>query len=201
MANSIARKGTTRQSILEAANRLFAAKGYEATSIDEIMRACGLTRGGFYAHFSSKEELYRNALAPGRSIDALLGEYLNTSESVSARLSPAVAFLAIDVGSKSREVRAAYTEAFTSISEKLLSHTKTSQCSAESRSLSAAALIVGALAVAHTTDNPDLRSKLLHSCRENAGALLGGGDRLTTSFFWEPAPHMPNCATRSLCHT
>jgi TetR/AcrR family transcriptional regulator, transcriptional repressor for nem operon len=188
MAYSIGRKARTRQSILEAANRLFAAKGYEGTSIDEIMRACGLTRGGFYAHFASKEELYRNALAPGRSIDAMLGEYLDTAAPAGPRPSPAFAFLAIDVASKSPEVRAAYTEAFTSISAKLLSHTSASRCSAESCSLSAAALIVGALAVAHTTDNPDLRSRLLAACRENAGMLLGGRDRATTSFFWEPVP-------------
>jgi AcrR family transcriptional regulator len=43
MAYSIRRKARTRQSILEAAYRLFAAKGYEGTSIDEIMGACGLT--------------------------------------------------------------------------------------------------------------------------------------------------------------
>lgn len=189
MANSAQRKSITRRRILEAANRLFAANGYEGTSINEIMRACSLTRGGFYSHFSSKEELYRHAFAPGGSIDAMLGEYLDSSEPASARLSPAFAFLAIDVASKSPEVRAAYTDAFTSISEKLLSHTSPNKCSAESRSLSTAALIVGALAVAHTTDDSNLRSRLLACCRENAGTLLGGAARSAISFFWEPVPH------------
>lgn len=118
----------------------------------------------------------------------MLGEYLDTSEPVSARPSPAFAFLAIDVANKSPEVRAAYTDAFTSISEKLLRHTGAGRDSAESCSLSTAALIVGALAVAHTTDNPDLRAKLLASCRENAATLLAGSDHPTTSFFWEPVP-------------
>jgi hypothetical protein len=68
-----------------------------------------------------------------------------------------------------------------------LSHTSGGSLSAESCSLSAPALIVGALAVAHTTDDSDLRSKLLASCRENAGTLLGCGEHLTRSFFWEPA--------------
>jgi hypothetical protein len=47
---------------------------------------------------------------------------------------------------------------------------------------------VGALAVANTTDNPGLKAKLLASCRENAGALLGGNDRSKPIFFWEPMP-------------
>jgi hypothetical protein len=46
---------------------------------------------------------------------------------------------------------------------------------------------VGALAVANTTDNPGLKAKLLASCKENAGTLLGGSDRSTPTFFWEPA--------------
>jgi TetR/AcrR family transcriptional repressor of nem operon len=189
MAYSIGHKARTRQRILEAANRLFAAKGYEGTSIDEIMRACGLTRGGFYAHFSGKGQLYRDALVHGDSVDAVLGEYLGTAEPASAKRSPAFAFLAVDVGSKTPEVREAFTDAFTSISKKLLCHSSAGPRSAESCSLSTAALIVGALAVAHTTDNPDLRAKLLASCRESAEALLGGNDRSKPIFFWEPAPN------------
>ena len=189
MAYSIGHKARTRQRILEAANRLFAAKGYAGTSIDEIMHACGLTRGGFYAHFSSKGQLYRDALMHGDSIDAVLDEYLGTAETASAKLSPEFAFLAVDVASKTPEVRAAFTDAFWSISEKLLCHLSASARFAESRSLSTAALIVGALAVANTTDNPALKAKLLASCKENAGTLLGGADRSRPIFFWEPAPN------------
>ena len=189
MAYSIGHKARTRQRILEAANRLFAAKGYEGTPIDEIMHACGLTRGGFYAHFSSKGQLYRDALLHGDSVDAVLDEYVGTAEPPSARLSPEFSFLAIDVASKTPEVRAAYTDAFMSISDKLLCHSCVSAKSAESRRLSTAALIVGALAVANTTDNPSLKAKLLASCKENAGTLLGGNDRSKPVFFWEPMPN------------
>jgi TetR/AcrR family transcriptional repressor of nem operon len=189
MAYSNGHKARTRQRILEAANRLFTSKGYEGTSIDEIMHACGLTRGGFYAHFSSKGQLYRDALIHGDSIDAVLGEYLGTPETVSAKPSPAFAFLAVDVASKTPEVRAAFTDMFTSISEKLLCHLSVNAQSAESCSLSTAALIIGALAVANTTDNPGLKAKLLASCKENAGTLLGVNDRSRLIFFWEPAPN------------
>jgi TetR/AcrR family transcriptional repressor of nem operon len=189
MAYSTNHKARTKQRILEAASRLFSAKGYDGTSIEEIMRECGLTRGGFYAHFSSKGQLYRNAFIHSRSADAMLAEYLGGSELESSKLSPAFAFLAIDLASKTPEVRAAYTDAFTSFSDKLLRHSRASAPCVESCSLSTAALIVGTLAVAHTTDNPDLRAKLLASCKEHVGVLLGGTDRSTPTFFWEPTPN------------
>ena len=188
MPYSPGHKPITRQKILQAASRLFAAKGYAGTSIDEIMRACGLTRGGFYAHFSSKAQLYSHACVHGDWVNATL-EYLETAEAVSANLAPASAFLAVDVASKTPEVRAAFTDAFMCISDKLIKHCGTEAQTTESCSLSTAALIVGALAVAHTTDNPTLRQKLLASCRENVRTLLGGSDRSTPTFFWEPAPN------------
>jgi TetR/AcrR family transcriptional repressor of nem operon len=186
MAYSAKHKASTRTRILEAANRLFAANGYDGTSIDEIMRACGLTRGGFYAHFSCKGQLYRDALLHGDSVDAILSEYLGTGQPPDGRAAPAFTYLAVDLASKSPEVRAAFSDAFQSISEKLLCHSRASARTTESCSLSTAALIVGALAVAHTTDNPDLRTKLLASCVDNAGALLSGSYHANSTFFWEP---------------
>ena len=57
------RKAETRSRILQNAARLFRRYGYEGIGIDEIMAAAGLTRGGFYAHFRSKQELFHAALA------------------------------------------------------------------------------------------------------------------------------------------
>jgi TetR/AcrR family transcriptional regulator, transcriptional repressor for nem operon len=189
MAYSINHKARTKQRILEAASQLFAAKGYNGTSIEEIMRECGLTRGGFYAHFSSKGQLYRNAIIHSRSADAMFAEYLDGSDLEGSTLSPAFAFLAIDLASKTPDVRAACTEAFTAFSDKLLRNSRASGPCVENCSLSTAALIVGALAVARTTDNPNLRARLLASCREHVGVLLGGNDRSTPTFFWEPTPN------------
>lgn len=62
MAHPKHRKQHTRQRILSAAARLFAARGFSATTIDEVMHDCGLTRGGFYAHFRSKAQLHHEAL-------------------------------------------------------------------------------------------------------------------------------------------
>jgi len=60
-------KDRTRRRILDSAARLFAAQGFTAVSIDDVMRDCGLTRGGFYAHFRSKAVLFREAT--GHSVD------------------------------------------------------------------------------------------------------------------------------------
>lgn len=48
----------TKQNIVDEAFHLFAQQGYEATSIDQIMKRLGRTKGTFYAHFRSKEELF-----------------------------------------------------------------------------------------------------------------------------------------------
>ncbi|MEO5806850.1 TetR family transcriptional regulator [Devosia sp.] len=51
------------QGILDAASHLFRKQGVAATSVPEIMRAAGLTHGGFYGHFASKEALAAQATA------------------------------------------------------------------------------------------------------------------------------------------
>jgi AcrR family transcriptional regulator len=51
----------TRQQIVAEATRLFAA-GYEAASIDAVLRACGISRGALYHHFASKEALFTAVL-------------------------------------------------------------------------------------------------------------------------------------------
>ena len=48
----------TRQNIIEKSLRLFCTKGYYNTSINDILAATGLTKGGFYGHFASKEALW-----------------------------------------------------------------------------------------------------------------------------------------------
>jgi TetR/AcrR family transcriptional regulator, transcriptional repressor for nem operon len=62
MPNSPKQKLETREKILESARRLFNCKGYAGASIEEIMNDAGLTHGGFYRHFSGKDELYAEAV-------------------------------------------------------------------------------------------------------------------------------------------
>lgn len=52
------RTAATRRALLNAARRIFARDGFEASRIEDIAGATGHTRGAFYAHFSSKEDLF-----------------------------------------------------------------------------------------------------------------------------------------------
>lgn len=55
-------KTRTRARIVASASRLFNRHGFDGVSIDRIMAEAGLTRGGFYAHFPTKEALYAEAV-------------------------------------------------------------------------------------------------------------------------------------------
>ncbi|MEM7269544.1 MAG: helix-turn-helix domain-containing protein, partial [Pseudomonadota bacterium] len=54
---------STKARIIKAAGREFRRVGYEAAGIDKIMSEAGLTRGGFYAHFKSKADLFAAVMA------------------------------------------------------------------------------------------------------------------------------------------
>ena len=83
-----------RDNIVDAASALFRERGYDGVGIADIMQAAGLTHGGFYRHFASKDDLAgaasRAALAqsarrwravidaaPDAPLAALLREYLS----------------------------------------------------------------------------------------------------------------------------
>jgi AcrR family transcriptional regulator len=55
------RQQRTRGELLEAATRLFAARGFGGASIDEIAAAAGYTSGAIYANFAGKEDLFLSA--------------------------------------------------------------------------------------------------------------------------------------------
>src|SRR5262245_16481549 len=57
-----------RAEIFGHAGRLFRLRGYAGTNIDDIMLAAGLTRGSFYSHFKSKDELFALVVATGQGL-------------------------------------------------------------------------------------------------------------------------------------
>jgi AcrR family transcriptional regulator len=48
----------TKQNIVDKSEHLFSIKGYYSTSVADIMEATGLTKGGLYGHFKSKEDIW-----------------------------------------------------------------------------------------------------------------------------------------------
>lgn len=90
-------KAQTRDRIIQAAAEAFLARGVSGVRIEELMAGAGLTHGGFYAHFSSKEELVGAALerASAQTLEMLSsvagthGEAGRLLAAVDAYLSPA----------------------------------------------------------------------------------------------------------------
>jgi AcrR family transcriptional regulator len=52
------RQAQTRQELVDAADRLFTARGFHATSLDAVAAEAGFTKGAVYSNFSSKEDLF-----------------------------------------------------------------------------------------------------------------------------------------------
>src|SRR5438270_10081972 len=86
-------KSATRQRIVEVASQRFRKEGVAAVGVTGLMSDAGLTRGGFYAHFASKEALFREAVtsaldrmrlelgrvaADGGGLEAILRTYLGS---------------------------------------------------------------------------------------------------------------------------
>ncbi|CAA0137456.1 HTH-type transcriptional repressor NemR [Mycolicibacterium vanbaalenii] len=73
-------KERNRERIVAAAGRGFRARGIDGVGIDELMKTAGMTHGGFYNHFASKDDLALEVLNQGftaslGSVDALIGAH------------------------------------------------------------------------------------------------------------------------------
>ena len=58
----------TKRKIFETSMKLFAEKGYDATSIEEITSVVGVAKGTLYYHFSSKEEIFHFLVDEGMKL-------------------------------------------------------------------------------------------------------------------------------------
>jgi len=183
-------KNKTREIILDCAFRVFAIKGFKGVTIDELMNNCGLTRGGFYAHFTSKAELYREALKFAASstklanlkpdnlsdkkwLCLLLNEYLSL-EHVKGKHPCPLAFLATDINIKNDEVNIAYANTYHGMNTAIMEYAKSYTNCDKQDILSVTAMIIGAVAIARTLQNQDSIENLLAACRREAGVKLGG---------------------------
>ena len=79
----------TKRKIFETSMKLFAEKGYENTSIEEITATVGVAKGTLYYHFSSKEEIFYFLVAEGvkllqNSVDIKTAKYQNYIDKIKA---------------------------------------------------------------------------------------------------------------------
>ena len=194
MGYSVEHKARTRERIVQSAARLFRRHGYHGVGIDDIMAAAQLTRGGFYAHFKSKRELFATTLAEelelarqlrrsGVTPDAdvsgaarmLIDFYLDSAnrERIPA-LCPLVS-LSPDVGRCGEEVSAAYTATLRSMVAEIARRIPRQPADAEERALAAVALCVGGVVLAQAMSDEQLANTLLSACRTRALAEVEGG--------------------------
>ncbi len=78
MPTQPSRRETTHERIVEVAARALRRNGYAGVGVADVMKQAGLTHGGFYAHFPSRDALLAEALAhAGRDGAALMGRRIS----------------------------------------------------------------------------------------------------------------------------
>src|SRR5260370_119929 len=109
-----------RERIVDTASRLFREKGFEGVGVDAIMNGAGLTHGGFYGHFDSKDDLAAEAVTSALERSAekqsrytnltdLVSEYLSEAHSADRANGCAVAALGADLARQRDDVRRGLT--------------------------------------------------------------------------------------------
>lgn len=183
-------KDHTRKLILESAFELFTAKGFDQVTVNEIMENCNLTRGAFYAHFSSKSSLYSESItfaaatsrltepkpkniSEKKWLRQLLDGYLSI-EHVKGERSCPLAFLATDVVTRDMDAKLAYSKAYAGFNKIIMTYANCYTTCDEDEILSLTAMIIGAVAISRTMKSQKDIKKILSSCRREAGIKLGG---------------------------
>ncbi|WP_426343724.1 TetR/AcrR family transcriptional regulator [Pseudoduganella sp. R-32] len=183
-------KERTRSKIVESARKLFNRHGFEQVSIETIMSGAGLTRGGFYNHFDSKDELYAAAVASfatcnpfrkdvARSPAAgqldmarrLINLYLSDEVLEDIENHCPLYALPGDVARAGLLPQRAYTDLIRNLT-RIYEHALKDASDGAQRAQAIVALCVGGMVLARTTDDATLRATLRASARQQALALL-----------------------------
>lgn len=178
MAWKESHKLESRQRILDAAAELFTRKGFNQVGIDDVMRAAGMTRGAFYAHFDSKIRLYEEAIYRagsaaaehfGRgtdSLDNIIDNYLSEDHLKLSDITCPMSCLVSEVAHDDERIKQIYTKMLKGFSNHLgqLSPQKQN----EDAQLLRTVLMVGGMAVARTLTDEKLAKKILSVCAKAA---------------------------------
>jgi len=185
MRVSRAQAAENRERILDVATRLFRERGIDGIGVADLMKGAGLTHGGFYGHFKSKEDLVAQACgravakmrdnwikvisqAPADPLEALTNHYLNSRHRDNAGRGCPMAALGAEVSRQGPDVRHAVTEELQPFIEYLsgIVHGNSAGIRRE-RALALYASLVGALVVARAVDDPALSNEVLHAVANN----------------------------------
>jgi TetR/AcrR family transcriptional repressor of nem operon len=173
------RKEATHERIVEVAARAIRRTGYAGTGVADIMKEAGLTHGGFYAHFASREAMLAEAAdragadtvaasariaaaaPPQQALQSLVRAYLSKAHVEGVERGCAVAALGSEMPRQTPEVRRAATRR---IKEQIDLVARQSpdwgQPGAHECALVTVATMVGALVLARAVDDPKLSDAL-----------------------------------------
>jgi TetR/AcrR family transcriptional repressor of nem operon len=177
-----------RQTILEAAGHLFRARGFEAVTVADVMKVAGLTHGGFYGYFKSKDDLIAETLAhvsaqgPAEIDLARYAEsYLSKRHCQDLAGGCPTAALGCETTRQTPEARAAMTKGLRQHIERLSRSAKGKTAAAKRRAaIGSWAAMVGAMIMARFSDDPKLSEELLEQTRAwIAGAATSRGRTVT----------------------
>lgn len=180
-------KAQNRSRILTEAGRLFREKGFDAVSVAEVMKAAGMTHGGFYGHFQSKDDLVAQTIAHAvgsQSVSDDLSAWIDTYLSGLHREHPdlgcPMAALAGFMRQQAPEARASMAQVLAAqiatLTEVMPGENPARRRRAAIGSWSA---MVGALILARSIDNPGLSDEVLSETRAWIDERKMPGDRAT----------------------
>lgn len=176
-------KQRTHARIVEAANRLFKEGGYMGVGVDTVMKVAGLTPGGFYAHFSSKEALLAETLtlALQRMKQWLLGgledregmpwlreivrRYLSRIHRDAVAEGCPMPTLAADVSRSSEVARRTFETHFRQLVAEFEEKLPGTLGPPRDRALGTIALFVGGVVLARAVADRTLSGRILRACR------------------------------------
>jgi TetR/AcrR family transcriptional regulator, transcriptional repressor for nem operon len=174
-----------REKILSTATRLFREKGFDGIGIADLMKNAGLTHGGFYGHFSSKEDLM--AQACDRAVDELLARnqarlsgdeaqlegsryqrfiahYLSSEHRDDPGSGCLMAALGADAARQSPMVKHAFTQSCLRLFKSLMSILPAKgEAAKREQALATLASLVGAQVIARALDDPELSQEVLQA--------------------------------------
>jgi TetR/AcrR family transcriptional repressor of nem operon len=176
-----------RGRIVDVAAQRFRERGFEGIGVADLMKEAGLTHGGFYGHFGSKEELmaeaYRKALEHSNAefrkrakgtrdpVAEMARQYLTTRHRDNPGRGCAVAALATDVARQGPAVRQAFTEGLRFSLGFLAELMKGRTARAKRRkAIQTYASWIGAMVLARAADEPELSREILEAVVAETGS-------------------------------
>jgi TetR/AcrR family transcriptional repressor of nem operon len=190
MGHSQAEKTRTHDRIVKVAARKFREKGLNGIGVADLMKEAGLTVGGFYKHFASKDQLITEAMGASfggweASIEKgeraresvrfgdLADAYLDRAHRDNPADGCAFAALCSDLGRSDETTRALSTHQLKKSLALLASIIDTDDASAgRAKAILAYCAMIGAVNLARLADDDALSTEILHSVRESLTSLI-----------------------------